>query len=507
MEQGSIQAQGSLATLLVFAIYLASTIGVGLWAARRGQDSEEDFFLGGRKLSGFAMALSAVSSGRSAWLVVGASAAAWQIGLSALWLFPGYILAEALMFTGLGPRLRKHSTRLDAITIPEVLERLPLGPDGREGTTRLPLRQVAGLLIIAFLSTYVAAQLSAGAVTLEAVFGIDGPTWGLAITASVVLLYTLLGGYRAVVLTDVIQAGFMLVGLVVLPLLGLHQLGGFAALAARLRELDPSLLDPVVGGVALIGGLCIGFGSPGNPHILVRHMSLGDPRSARIALVTGTLWNVVMACGALLMGLVGRALYPSADLLAGGRSEGLYGTLALDFSRELLFSGFAGFMLASLFAAVMSTCDSQLLVIASSFVRDLRPRSAGKAASQGRRSRSRWAVAGTLGAAVALSFVTRLPLVHGFVLLSWSLLGAAFGPAMVLLLYDRRTSARGVLAGMLVGAGVVACWCFASGGRTPTYELGVAFLAALAATWWLRERGSLPAPRPELVVDRRPARP
>ena len=487
----AIAVDGSTGTLLVFLLYLASTVGVGIWASRRGNDSEEDFFLAGRGLSAVAMALSAVSSGRSAWLVVGASGAAWSLGLSALWLFPGYILAEALMFATLGPRLRAASARVDAITVPEVLERLPLGPDGREGTTRLPLRVVSALLIVAFLLTYVAAQLSAGAVTLQAVFGIDGATWVLAITASVVLVYTLLGGYRAVVVTDVIQAGFMLVGLVVLPLLGLAQIGGFDALAERLRAIDPTLLDPVVGGLALVGGLCIGFGSPGNPHILVRHMSLRDPRGARVALVTGTFWNVVMAAGALLMGLVGRALYPDVSAFAGGRSDGLYGTLALDISHELLFPAFAGFLLATLFAAVMSTCDSQLLVIASSFVRDLRPRSSAIVGASGR-GRGRLAVAVALLAAVALSFVTRLPLVHGFVLLSWSLLGAAFGPAVVLLLYDRRTSDRGVLAGMLVGAGIVAVWSYASSGRTPTYELGVAFVAALVTTWCLRARHSTP---------------
>lgn len=490
MPSSSLSDAGSFATLAVFALYLASTVGVGLWAARRGEDSEEDYFLAGRRLSGLTMALSAVSSGRSAWLVVGASAATWSMGLQALWMFPGYILAEAWMFAGLGPRLRARSAAVGAITVPEVLSALPLGPDGRPGSSRLPLRPLAGLLIVAFLLTYVAAQLSAGAVTLEAVFGLDGATWGLCITAGIALVYTLLGGYRAVVVTDVIQAGFMLVGLMVLPLLGLVRVGGFGALSQRLTELDPGLLDPVGSPLALIGGLCIGLGSPGNPHILVRHMSLGDPRQARIALLTGTTWNVVMAAGALLMGLVGRALYPVASAFAGGRSDELYGTLALDLSADLLFPGFAGFLLATLFAAVMSTCDSQLLVIASSFVRDLRgrPNPSTPVPAKGSRGRSRAAVAVTLLAAVALSFVARQPQVHGFVLLSWSLLGAAFGPALVLLLHDRRTSARGVLVGMLVGAGVVAAWFHGSDGRTPTYELGVAFLASLLCTLSLRHR-------------------
>ena len=477
----------SLATLLVFLGYLVATIAIGLWAARRGEGSEEDYFLAGRKLSAFSMALSAVSSGRSAWLVVGASAFAWKVGLSALWLFPGYIAAEALMFVGMGPRLREASVRAGAITVPEVLAALPLGPDGRAGTSRLPLRALGGLLVVLFLLTYVSANLAAGAVTLGAVFEIDGATWGLAITAGIVLVYTWLGGYRAVVVTDVVQACFMLLGLVVLPLVGLAQLGGFGALADALRAIDPGLLDPVVGGLALVGGLCIGFGSPGNPHILVRHMSLEDPRQARAAMVTGTFWNVVMAGGALLMGLVGRALYPAGEAFAGERADELYGTMALDLSRDVFFPGFAGFLLATLFAAIMSTCDSQLLVIASSFVRDLRGR--GDRVDGRQLGRSRAAVLVTLVLAVLLSFVADLPFVHAFVLLSWALLGAAFGPAMLLCLYDRRTTARGVLAGMVTGSMVVAAWAYASGGRAPTYELGVGFVAALGVTWGLRRSG------------------
>jgi SSS family solute:Na+ symporter len=469
-------------TLAIFAGYLAVTVGIGIWSARRGSDDQEDYFLAGRSVPAFAMALSAVSSGRSAWLVLGAGGLAWRDGLSALWVFPGYVLVEALMFVTLGPRLRARSIEVGALTLPEVFARLPRGPRG-PGTSRLPLRQLTGAVIVIFLLTYVSAQLVAGGKTLGAIFeGIDGPTTGLVITAGIVLLYTWLGGYRAVVLTDVVQACLMLGGIVLLPLLGLHAVGGPAALPDALRDIDPALLDPVASPAALLGGLAIGLGSVGNPHILVRHMSLRDPREARTALVHGTLWNALMAGGALLLGLVGRALYPTlADLGEGGR-EVLYPVLAGELSARYLFPGFVGFLLATLFAAIMSTCDSQLLVIASSLLRDLGPtRGAGAA---GGRLAGRIAVLVTLTLAVLLTF-GESPLVNDLVLLSWFALGCGLGPPLIALLHDPRTGAAGTLAGVLVGVlGVAAVEVLVlreSGGHVSWHAIPV-FLASLAAT-------------------------
>ena len=289
-------------------------------------------------------------------------------------------------------------------------------------------------------------------------------------------------------MTDVVQALFMLVGMVVLPLLGLAAVGGFGALAGRLAELDPALVEPARGWLAAFGGLAIGFGSPGNPHILVRHMSLGDPARARLALATGTFWNVVMAAGALMTGLVGRALYPTTDFLLGEGSEYLYATLANDMSHEFLFYGFEGVLLAALFAAVMSTCDSQLLVVASSVVRDFGRRD--RAAPRTGILRSRLAVFLTLAAAVAIGHGD-LPLVNDMVLLSWAALGAAFGPPLLVALYDRRTTARGILAGMLTGvAGVVSAWFLWASprGKAIDYELALAFTAGVLVTLALRDR-------------------
>jgi len=471
--------------LLPFVLYLGLTVGIGLWAARRGSRDDEGFFLGGRRMSGFVVALSAVSSGRSAWLVLGASAAAYKSGLSAVWLFPGYVLAELVLLGKIGPRLRRTSSERGAITVPEVLE-------GR-GASRWPVRQVAGLIIVLFLTSYVSAQLVAGGKALEALFPeVDGSTYGLVITASIVLVYTLLGGYRAVALTDVVQGLLMLTGLVLLPLFGLAHVGGWSALFEQLRAVDPGLVSWSQGWGPMLAGVAIGLGSFGSPPILVRAMSIADEAQLARAAWIGFTWNTVMAAGALAIGLVGRAIWTTSDAFPRGDAEHLYPMLGQLVSDEFLFAGFAGVLLAALFAAVMSTCDSQLLVIASSIVRDFKR--ADETSSQGV-MRSRLAVFVALAVAVAISFGAQRS-VEDFVLFSWDALGAGFGPALCFVLFRPRTRSAAVLTSMLVGVISVVLWAKVPELKALVHQRVPAFALAwlVLALWPSSAQGEEQAP-------------
>lgn len=474
------------ATLTAFLAYLALVVGIGLWAAARGSGTQEDYFLGGRRLSAFVTALSAVSSGRSSWLLIGATGLTWSHGYSALWYFPGYVAAELLLFTTMAVRLRLRSAEVGAITVPEVLA--SLAPEGRR-VGRATVRRVAAAIVMLFLVTYVSAQLVAGGKALEAMFEVDGRSWGLGLTAGIVLFYTLVGGYRAVAFTDVLQACFMIGGLFVVPVLGLVLIGGPDALAQRLAEIDPELVRWSRGWVPLVGGLAVGLGSFGNPHILVRAMSIDDASGLRRAAAIGTFWNATMALGAFGIGLVGRVLYPDLAAL-GGDSEHVFTVLGARVSAEYLFAGFSGLLLAALFAAIMSTCDSQLLVIASSLLRDFRgQRPDGDVAGL---ASSRWTVAASVAIAVALILADpETKRVGTFVLFSWAALGAAFGPPLVALLYGWGTSAAGVVAAMVLGAATVVVWGTVPALDRLVYELVPGFAVALAAVALLRR----PAPR------------
>jgi SSS family solute:Na+ symporter len=339
---------------------------------------------------------------------------------------------------------------------------------------------VLAAVILVFMVAYVAAQFVAGGKAFASGFGLD-PTAGVLLTAGIVLAYTVLGGFLAVSLTDVAQAVLMLFALVALPATAITAAGGWGAVAAELAALDPALIDPLaLSAGALAGFLGIGLGSPGSPHILARFMSIDDPEQLRWSAVVATAWNALMAAGAVVTGLAGRALLPDPAALPGSDPENLYPLLAGELLHPVLF----GLVVAAIFAAIMSTADSQLLVAASAVVRDVWEKIArrGRPLPQRRLVRlSRAVVVALVAAAVGLGLAAG-ELVFWLVLFAWAGLGAALGPTSILALYWRRTTRAGVLAGFLAGAAVTFVWKLTPALSGRLYELVPAFAASLAVT-------------------------
>ena len=301
------------------------------------------------------------------------------------------------------------------------------------------------------------------------------------ITAGIVLIYTILGGFLAVSLTDVFQAFFMIVALVILPISAIVDRGGLAQVMMELRGIDIALVDPMALGFgALIGFIGIGLGSPGNPHILVRYMSIDDPDQLKVSAVIGTFWNVVMAAGALFIGLVGRVYFPQASLIPGGDVERLYPILAQHHLHPILF----GVVIASIFAAIMSTADSQLLVAASSVVNDLYE----KVVKRGEKLSQRMLVLYSRIIVVLLVVISigigtvASKLVFWLVLFAWAGLGASLGPTSILALFWRRTTRAGVAAGFIAGTLTTIIWYYVPALKGFMYELIPAFIIGLAAT-------------------------
>ncbi|TVP55801.1 MAG: sodium/proline symporter, partial [Gemmatimonadales bacterium] len=259
--------------------------------------------------------------------------------------------------------------------------------------------------------------------------------------------------------------------------LAVGPVGGWSVVSGELAAWDPSFLDPLaLGGGALLGLVGIGLGSPGNPHILVRYMSIDDERQLRFAAVTGTLANVLMGMGAIFIGLVGRAYFPEIGLLPAQDTENLYPLLA----RETLHPAVFGMVVASIFAAIMSTADSQLLVGASAVVRDLYEKGIRKGEEVPQRHLvilSRAVVVALVVAAVILGWAAE-ELVFWLVLFAWAGLGAAFGPPLILALYWRGTTRAGVIWGVLTGATVTIIWYLTPALKDRMYELIPAFILA-----------------------------
>jgi SSS family solute:Na+ symporter len=443
-----------------------------VYATRFSSKGVGEFFVGGRRMNRYVVALSAVVSGRSAWLLLGVTGVAYTQGASAIWTVTGYTVVELLLFLTMAPRIRAFSEEHDCVTLPDVFA---ARFDDRDGRLRLAL----ALVLLVFMVGYVSAQFTAGGKAIGASFGLS-PGVGVLITAGIVLGYTMTGGFLAVSLTDTLQAVFMLVGLLLLPLVALGDGGGFEMVAAELRGFDPSFVDPLALSTgAFLGAVGIGLGSPGNPQIVVRFMSIADPGQLRFAAGVATFWNVLMGVGAVSIGLVGRALLPEVSMLPGADPESLYPVLAQQHLPPLLF----GVVVASIFAAIMSTADSQLLVGASTVARDVYEKVLKRDREVDPRRLvwlSRSVVAVLVVAALMLGVVAE-DVVFWLVLFAWGGLGASIGPPLLLALYWKGTTRAGVAAGMGVGTLVLVVWELTPVLQESLYGLIPAFLLSTVA--------------------------
>lgn len=425
------------AVLATLVVYNAILIGVGLWARGRNK-GVEDFFLAGRGLGPWVAAISASASSSSAWTLLGVSGAAYAWGLPALWLFPATVGGFLLNWLWIAPRLQRLARKEDAITLSAVIAPANIG------VMRQTILRVAACIIVFCFVFYIASQFEAAGKAFESVFGLSKQT-SIFVGAGIVLVYTLLGGFWAVSVTDSIQGGLMVIAAIVLPAAALVAVGGLGPMTAGLdaignsgSPLGSSALASVSGIFFVLGLFGIGLGYPGQPHVVNRFMALKDEPSLRQGRVIALAWAVLVYGGMLLLGLCTRVLF--ADL---GDSE----QVLFKAAGELLPPVVAGVMLAAVLSAIMSTADSQLLVAASAISYDWNL--ASSKSNTGLAS-TRTTVVIVLIMATTLALVWRAD-IFSRVLFAWSAAGSAFGPILIMRLLGRSVSARGTLAAMLAG--------------------------------------------------------
>ncbi len=427
------------AVLVAFLVYLFVVLFAGI-ATYRLNKTQEDFLLAGRRLNVWVATFSERASGESAWLLLGFPAAAMTTGLVKAWdgigCVTGIILAWFLVAKG----LRRETERLDALTLPEYFAK-------RFGSQATPIRIVATFTIVFFYAFYVAAQFKGGGNVLQVTFGIP-EYWGIVLGATVIILYTMAGGFFAVAWTDLLQAIIMIGTLVILPVVGLIELANRdVSLSASLTGTLGSWTGGASGGaaaVAVVSGLSWGFGYAGQPHTVTRFMSIDRPESIRIGRLIAAAWAIPAFTGAMVIGLVGAALYEPSTFTD---SELLMPYMAT----ELLPGWLAGIFISGAVAAMMSTADSQLLVGTSAVAEDLYHRGLGIKLTQARLVTVSRVVTIGLGLAGFALAINSEKLIFALVSYAWSGLGSAFGPALLFTLHWRRTSGAGVLGGMLVG--------------------------------------------------------
>ncbi|MGA0867684.1 MAG: sodium/proline symporter [Planctomycetota bacterium] len=463
-----------LVTLVAYKVVL---LAIGLIAERRTRD-ESDFLLGGRRLGPLVTAISASASSSSVWTLLGVSGYAYRKGLSAVWLFPACVGGFAINWFLVGPRLRRASADADACTVTDLLAGPARGPGF--GVPRI----VASAILIFCLTTYVASQFQGAGKSFQTTFGLD-PVASVLIGSAIVVIYTVLGGFWAVSLTDTLQGLWMAGTAIALPVAALTAVGGFSALGQGIAAVDVpgfgDLLggaDPGTGALAVRALVGIGLGYPGQPHVVNRFMAVRGEAELRRARVYAMCWAVAVYAGMIVLGLCGRVLHASAIADA----EQAFFTLA----DQLFPAVVSGVMVAAVLSAIMSTADSQLLVAASAASHDLGWK--GRSAA-GTLLRSRLVVLLVSVLAVALA-LTADDTIFGSVLFAWSALGAAFGPLLVITLWRGPVSARATTVAMIVGAGYSVTAYLDPAWKGGIHERVLPFLAALAVAWM----GSKPRP-------------
>ncbi|MBT6209477.1 MAG: sodium/proline symporter [Woeseia sp.] len=423
--------------LITLVFYNLILVGVGLWARGRNKNVA-DFFLAGRGLGPWVAAISASASSSSAWTLLGVSGAAYAWGIPALWLFPATVGGFLLNWVWVAPRLKRLAQSENAVTLSEVVAPAGIGPQ-----RKLILRIAAAIIVFCF-TFYIASQFEAAGKAFESVFSISKQT-SIIIGAAIVLLYTLLGGFWAVSVTDSIQGVLMVVASIVLPAVALSAVGGFGDLANGLAAIgdvgSPMGTSAIVTVFFVIGLFGIGVGYPGQPHVVNRFMALKDDNALRQGRVIALAWAAIVYAGMLLLGLSARVLF--VDL--GDSEQVLFHT-----ATELLPAVISGVMLAAVLSAIMSTADSQLLVAASAISYDWNLADGNRG---GGLAGTRTTIVAVLILATTLALVWRAD-IFSRVLFAWSAAGSAFGPILIMRLVGRTVSSTATLAAMVTGFGL-----------------------------------------------------
>lgn len=466
---------------IAFVIYFVAVISIGIvmFVKTRGGDDKE-YFLGGRQMGSWVTALSASASDMSAWLLMGLPGSILAFGLGQAWIGIGLAIGTALNWILVAKRLRQFSKAADdAITVPQYLS-------NRFKATSPVLQIICAVIFLVCFTVYVASSFVAGTTVFTTVFPQLSSNAAMLIFAAIIVLYTFLGGFKAVCWTDLFQGLLMLAALLAVPIV----------IVATL-DINPAVLDVAVTNAKdgtqyvfvnnlfsaswqeIASGLAWGLGYFGMPHILVRFMSIEKPQMVKKSATIAIVWIVLSLSAAILIAYFGRILV-GEELLA----EGLQKTVFIKLSRMLFPTFIAGILMAAIIAASMSTADSQLLVASSSFTSDVYKPLIRKNASD---REVLWVGRIVVLAVAVVAFFIASSKGEGaqaimeMVENAWGGFGAAFGPTILLSLFWKRFTYKGAVAGIICGAAADVLWLVFLGSSTGIYELLPGFVIGLLA--------------------------
>ncbi len=480
--------------LIAMVLYMAVVIGIGLIYAKRANQSSEDYFLGGRSLGPWVTAMSAEASDMSGWLLMGLPGVAYWCGLAdAAWTAIGLAVGTYFNWLIVSKRLRRYSERANnSITLPDFFS-------NRFREDKKVIMTLSALFILIFFTVYASSCFVTCGKLFSTLFG--APYIAMMILGAVfVLLYTILGGFLAESASDTMQAVVMIIALGVIVVISTINAGGldavienaqsipgflefFGIASPTVNEAGQQLVEagaPVFGDAANYSLLSVcsmlawGLGYFGMPQVLLRFMAIRKEEELKMSRRIAMVWVVISLAVAVFIGIVGRALYPTVHLSATD-AENIFITLATSSLPAIL----AGFVMAGILAATISSSDSYLLIAASAFAKNIYQGVCNKKATDKQVmtvTRVTLLVIALIAVVIAMD---ENSVIFRIVSFAWAGFGATFGPIMLFCLFWKRTNRAGAIAGMVGGAGMVFLWKLVIsklGGAFAIYELLPAFI-------------------------------
>ncbi|HHV99805.1 MAG TPA: sodium/proline symporter PutP [Clostridiaceae bacterium] len=485
---------GSVQILIAMVLYVAVVIAIGLFYAKRANESSDNYLIGGRKLGPWVTAMGAEASDMSGWLLMGLPGLAYWCGLSdAAWTAIGLGIGTYLNWLFVAKRLRKYShVSGNAITIPDFFS-------NRFKEDKKVIMTIAALFILVFFSVYASSCFVTTGKLFSTLFG-GKYVYMMIAGALFVIFYTFIGGFLAESASDFMQGVVMVFALTVVLITGISDAGGISAVIENAKSI-PGFFDffgiaqpTVVGGVQQIGQageplfgeagkygwltiistLSWGLGYFGMPQVLLKFMAIEKPSELKLSRRIATVWVVISLTAAVAIGIIGRVRYPDA-FLTQSTAEKIFILMSTNFFIPI----FAGIVMAGILAATISSADSYLLIAASAFSKNIYKGIMKKDASDRQvliLSRITLIVISIIAIFIALDEKSVIFKVVSF---AWAGFGATFGPLMLFSLFWKRTSRAGAIAGMISGGGMVFIWFFLIkplGGIFGIYELLPAFV-------------------------------
>lgn len=481
---------------LAMLCYMAVIIGIGLYYAKKANESTDNYFLGGRSLGPYVTAMSAEASDMSGWILMGLPGVAYFTGITdAFWTALGLGIGTYVNWLIVAKRLRIYShVAGNSITVPDFFS-------NRYQEENKTIMGIAAVFILIFFTVYASSCFVTVGKLFNALFQFDYTIMMIA-GAIFVIVYTYIGGFLAESVSDFMQSIVMIIALVATLSVGVIAAGGLGAVTENLSQFPGFLefigiADPVMengtqqvannlpvfnsvpaeyGFLSIVSTLSWGLGYFGVPQVLLRFMAIRDPEEIKISRRTATIWVIISLAAAVLIGIVGRALFPT-ELLSLHEAENVF----IVMSSRLMPPFLAGIMMAGILAATISSSDSYLLIASSAVAKNIYQGILHKKAED--RTVMRLSKITLLLISLVAIFLAldEQSVIFNIVSFAWAGFGATFGPLMLFSLFWRDTTREGAIAGMVSGGLMVFIWKLIlkpMGGVFSIYELLPAFIVS-----------------------------